>query len=115
MIYLASPYSHEDPRIMNQRFEDVCRIAAELISQGLVVFSPIAHSASIATRAKLPTNWEFWMEQDLPFLKCCSRLMVCDTMQGWAASKGIAEEIKVAGELDIPVEYLSAYYLSIYR
>ena len=28
LIYLASPYSHENPRIRGQRFNDVCKAAA---------------------------------------------------------------------------------------
>ena len=44
MIYLASPYSHPDPSVREQRFQNACRIAAELMRSGRIVYSPVAHS-----------------------------------------------------------------------
>jgi hypothetical protein len=31
MIYLASPYSHPDPLVREQRFRDACRATASLL------------------------------------------------------------------------------------
>jgi hypothetical protein len=45
MIYLASPFTHDDPAVRQQRFEAACRAAAILISQGKTVFSPIMRSS----------------------------------------------------------------------
>ena len=47
MIYLASPFSHPDAGVRQQRFEAACRAAAALIRQGKTVFAPIAHSYGI--------------------------------------------------------------------
>jgi len=47
LIYLASPFSHPDPAVREQRFEAACRAAADLIRQGKSIFSPIAHSYGI--------------------------------------------------------------------
>jgi hypothetical protein len=63
MIYLASPYSHPDPAVRQERYEAVCQAAAELISRGHIVFSPVAHSHTIATYG-LPGDWEFWQRTD---------------------------------------------------
>ena len=59
MIYLASPYSHPDAVVREQRFRDVCLAAARLIRAGQIVFSPIAHSHPIASGGfGLPTGWD---------------------------------------------------------
>ena len=60
MIYLASPYSHRDEAIMEERFRAACRAAAYLMRRGNVVFAPICHSHSIAVVCDLPRQWLFW-------------------------------------------------------
>lgn len=105
MIYLASPYSHPDPKVQHQRFLKVCAIAGGLMAKGEIVFSPIAHSHSIACQSELPGNWEFWETFDLEFIIRSSKVVVA-MMDGWRESKGVAAEIAIAAELDIPVEYL---------
>ena len=40
MIYLASPYSHPDPAVREERFREACRAAAKLISLGRIVSRP---------------------------------------------------------------------------
>ena len=81
LIYLASPYSHPDPAVRKQRFEDVCRCAAKLILQGQVVFCPIAHSHPIEllmedARFSEDIGWDFWSKQDIPFMERCDRFVV---------------------------------------
>ena len=56
MIYLASPYSHPDPAVMEQRFETACRVAGWLMARGEIVFCPIAMSHSVAVRYDLPRD-----------------------------------------------------------
>ncbi len=106
--YLASPYSHADPAVRDERFREACRVAAELMQRGEVVFSPIAHSHSIA-EAK-PGPWaidhDFWLRQDAPYLEACSMLYVL-ALPGWEQSRGVAHEIGRARERGIPVEFIS--------
>lgn len=54
MIYLASPYSHADPAVQRHRYKEAQRATAEMMIEGRVVFSPIAHSHPIAERFDLP-------------------------------------------------------------
>jgi nucleoside 2-deoxyribosyltransferase len=105
MIYLASPYSHPDPAIREQRFQAACRAAASLIRAGEPVFSPIAHSHPIAAYG-LPTDWAFW-ERDARLHLTASTEVVVLTLDGWRASVGVASEIAIARELGKPVRYLS--------
>jgi len=104
--YLASPYSHPDPVVRQQRFEAVCKVAAKLMLAGEVVFSPIAHSHSIETVGlKDVKNGAFWKEQDIPILRHAARLVVL-MLPGWQESAGIAWEIETAQYLRIPVEFI---------
>src|SRR5262249_28129706 len=101
VIYLATPYSHPDPAVMEARFEQACKIAGELLVSGQVVFSPIAHTHPIAVRCELPRGWDFWERYDREMVAAASKIVVV-MMPGWEKSKGIAGEIAIARELRIP-------------
>lgn len=105
MIYLASPYSHPDPEVREQRFELACRAAARLIWDGHAVFCPIAHTHPIA-KYGLPTTWDFWQAQDRKILELCEELWVL-TIDGWMQSRGVEFEMQIARELGKPIRYVS--------
>lgn len=102
MIYLASPYSHPDPAVREQRFRAACRMAGELMRQGVRVFSPIAHTHPIALEGDLPLGWDFWEQFDREMIAACEAVVVL-TLDGWRESKGVTAEIAIAKELGIPV------------
>lgn len=104
IIYLASPYSHPDPAVMQRRFEEICVVAARHMLLGIHIFCPIAHTHPIALAGSLPREFEFWEQYDRKILAVCGELWVC-TMEGWRESKGIASEVKIAEELGLPVIY----------
>ena len=104
MIYLASPYSHSDAHVREQRFRAVCRAAARLMRNGDVVFSPIAHGHPIALHG-LPTDWRFWERHDREQLARCDEVIVL-MLDGWRDSEGVQAEIRIAAELGKPVRYL---------
>src|SRR5574343_1954935 len=105
LTYLASPYSHPDPAVRERRFEEVCRVASELMERGEAVFCPIAPSHAIHVRRALPETYEFWMAMDLPILQHCSKVKVL-MLDGWQTSKGVTREIQAAQAMGIPVEFL---------
>ena len=47
----------------------------------------------------------FWMSFCLTYLERCDELWVY-MMPGWDVSKGVAEEIRFAKELGIPITYI---------
>jgi len=104
MIYLASPYSHPDPSVREQRFHAACQAAAGLIRSGATVFSPIAHSHSIAQHG-LPTDWRFWERHVREQLLYCDEVVVL-TLDSWRDSQGVRAEIQIAAELGKLVWYL---------
>ena len=106
MIYLASPYSDPDPAVREQRFQAVCRVAAEMLAAGMLVFSPITHSVPIAEHGGAPDTWEFWRAVDLEILARCDELLVVK-LPGWRKSRGVQAEIARARALGKPVAYVA--------
>lgn len=104
MIYLASPYSHSDPSVRNQRFKEVCQFAAILMKRGQHVFSLIAHTHSIALYGNLPRGWDYWEELDRFWLGVCEEVVVL-CLDGWKQSAGVTAEIKIAKELGKRITY----------
>ena len=103
-VYVACPYTDKDPVVREFRFKQVSKFAAELMSQGHLVFSPISHSHQICVEAELPVTFEFWQELDNSFLEWAD-VMVVYQMPGWKCSKGILEETKIMKFMGKPVEY----------
>ena len=103
MIYLACPYTHADPAIRRQRFDDVNRLAARLVVEGELVFSPISHSHAI-TEAGAPMDWEFWQRFDLWMLARCDSLLVY-CLDGWDVSVGVRAEVQAAKAAGKPVRF----------
>ncbi len=102
MIYLASPYSHPDPQVRRMRFEAACRAAARRMEAGLVVYSPIAHSVPVEAQMFGQQPHEFWMRQCVAVLRRCDSLHVL-MLEGWEASKGVSEEIRIAEAIGMEV------------
>ncbi len=112
MIYLATPYSHPDRAVRRRRFRAACRAAGRLLQAGLMVYSPIAHSAAIAACGLDDMDHEFWMRVDRPYLEWCSMVMVL-TLDGWRESRGVNIEITQAREMGKPVSFISPADLGV--
>jgi hypothetical protein len=108
LIYLATPYSHPDAEVREHRFREVNRVAADLMRDGLHVFSPISHTHPIAVAGDLPKDWEFWQAYDRTVLSACSKVMVL-MQDGWRESTGVQAEIEIAREMGLPVEFIEPY------
>ena len=105
MIYLATPYNHEDPRIRHERFEMACFVAGQLMKEEVHVYSPIAHNHPIANLVDLPKGWDYWSVMDLHVIDRCEMVLVYE-YSGWLESKGVSAEIAYAKMNNIPVRYL---------
>ena len=103
MIYLASPYSHPDPAVRTARFRETCVHAARLMREGRLVYAPIAHSHPLAELG-CPGDWPFWAEHNRRMLGACGELVVL-ALPGWDESRGIAAELAIAAELELPVRF----------
>lgn len=114
MIYVASPYTHKDPFVMEDRFEKTCEYCALWINRGLVVYSPIVHNHPIAIRHTLPRPFDFWQKFDLHMLDMAESMDVL-CIDGWEESKGVQAEIKYARDKQMPVMFRDINGVDIYK
>lgn len=105
LYYLATPYSHESSEVRHQRFEMSCEIVAFLMGKGLFVFSPIAHSHSVAVLHDLPKGFDFWEKYDRCILSRCTDVLLV-MADGWQESKGVQSERSIARDLGLRVHFV---------
>ena len=106
MVYLAGPYTHRLRRIRDSRYEELTRISARLLSDGIINFSPITHSHNQQHYlSDFCTTFDYWRRNDLAFLSRCDEIWV-SLIDGWDKSYGVKEEIKFAKANGIPVKYI---------
>lgn len=106
-IYLAIPYTFN----AELSYSIANKVAAKLIGEGNVVFSPISHSHIIADHMdeSLRYSQEFWMAQDLPFIEWCDKV-VCVVIGEFGYdlidnSKGVQKELNEANLLNKQIEF----------
>ena len=119
MIYLASPYSHPEARVREERVRLTAVHAADMMRIGRHVFAPIVHGHSITEHwaAVHPEHLRphdevdlerahhaWWMAQCMAFLRHASELVVLK-LAGWEESIGIKLEVRLARELGIHIRY----------
>lgn len=106
-IYLACPYSYNP----NESFEMANKVAAKLMQQGHIVFSPVSHSHKIADHMENEMRYSqnFWLKQDLKFMDVCDKLIIIsigkDGKKLIKESKGCQSEIQKAMKLNLPINY----------
>lgn len=103
--YLAAPYSHEKPDVMESRFKTINLVAAQLLKDGHFIYSSISHCHQMAKDHRLPTNFEFWRDYDKAMLSKCDQLFVL-CLDGWKNSVGVQAEIEIAKELGLTIKYI---------
>ena len=102
MIYLASPYSHQKRLVRFARFMAVCSHAAEMMQEGALVFSPIAHGHPIAEPFDVDLPGDYWPRHNRATIYACEALHVL-RLPGWKESEGIKREVEVAQERDLKI------------
>lgn len=105
IIYLATPYTHKDESVVEERYKMTANKCAELISSGLVVISPIFYGHNLLKYKEMPGDWQFWQNFCESFLRKSDELWIY-MIDGWDESTGILAEIKIAKEMNIPVLYI---------
>jgi hypothetical protein len=105
-IYLAIPYSGFE----EESFRVANKIAAKLMNEGHLVFSPISHTHPIALAGNLPIGWEYWKKFDESFLEWCDTLYVIimdnNGTERIEASKGVNGEMNITTSLSKPIIYI---------
>lgn len=117
LIYLASPYSHSDPRVMAYREEQVNSVAAHLyLKHKVSIIPPIMISAVMKRHLgnTIGTSFKEWRNVDLRYIAACDEVWVV-TMSGWNQSIGVIAEIEYAKKNNIPVKYISPVTLKFIK
>lgn len=110
--YLASPYS-KHPRGRHVAFKRVCEATKLLIQHNVPVFSPIAHTHSLAETTGLDGDHDFWMNVDAPMMEAALGLIVLMD-EGWEESRGVSEEIATFLYEHKPVFYMEPGLVPMY-
>jgi hypothetical protein len=105
--YLATPYSKYKGGDLEAAFIEASQQAAILVRAGIPVFSPIAHSHSVAMHGELdPFDHSIWLEADRTFMEAAKGIIVC-TMPGWNESYGVAQEVEAFQRMGKPVVFMT--------
>lgn len=112
MIYVASPYSHEDAKVRERQAMSVVAFSAALMEAGVHVFSPIAHCHLMAANYSLPGNFEFWEAYDREYMDFCESMIVY-TLPGWNTSVGVSAEVQYMRESNKSIIYVQSAHMYI--
>lgn len=93
-IYLALPYSHNDPQVREARYRTATSVAAFLMSEGATVFSPITYGHQICQYG-IDTSFKRWAELDYPMISWADEFWLLE-LDGNDISFGVQEELKHA-------------------
>jgi hypothetical protein len=108
LYYLASPYSHPDPKVREERYNKVNAFAVRLMTElRVTVIEPIV-SGHPKEGLGLPTDFAFWEKTDKLYIDHCDGIIVL-MLDGWRESKGVTAEIKYAEQTGKPVIYVEEY------
>lgn len=109
IVYLASPYSKGNSQTRLARFNAVTHVAAKMIKDGSIVFSPITMTHPIdlilsTENSVLDSN--FWVRFDENFMRHCGIFRIL-TLPGWEISRGVQRETEYFLSNGIRPEFLS--------
>ena len=105
-IYLAIPYSID----VERSFKTVNEVAAKLMNQGYILYSPITQSHPISTAHDMPKTWDYWGTFDTEFIKWCDTVLVVDFRDKNGISLipqsiGCMDEMKIGRELGKTIKF----------
>lgn len=100
--YLASPYTHDDPNVIENRVESAHTLFCVLTSFGLHIYNATYETHRAAHLHKLPTHFEFWKEHNSAFIQPGAGVIVHE-QDGWEESRGVKHEIEEARTAGLPV------------
>jgi Domain of unknown function (DUF1937) len=104
IFYIAVPYSHKDPSVIEYRMEIFYRVDAALMKKGIHTVSPVAKHAMLKYE-NLPGDYTYWGDYSRKLMRRCDGVYVI-CLPGWLESTGVQDEIRLAQELNLPIIYL---------
>ena len=104
--YLASPYSTPDLALRTWRVQETFSALAWLLARRIWTYSPIVHCDELSRIYALPTDARYWKDLNEAMIVPTAGIIVLG-LPGWTESTGVARELKFAGELGLPIDWLS--------
>lgn len=101
LAYIAAPYSHPDPDVIEDRMEQFADIMSRLMALEIHAVSPLMNHPYLGRR-RTPGTYDYWGPYSINLLRRCDAVIVI-MMDGWLESVGVADEIKHAKEFNKPV------------
>jgi len=117
IIYLACPYTAEDPKLRQDRWLAVSAAAAWLmLIWGYTVLSPVSmgHPISFMSKDRLGHDFAAWEKTSLTLLGAATHLVVL-LLPGVSASAGVRAEIGFARKKGLPIWTLHPHEHEAYR
>ena len=102
MIYLASPYSHDEERIRIRRYIATREFTWHHLQMGVALFSPIVYCHQFARDFGAGIDAVTWLHLNEPMLSMAREVWVLE-LDGWRESAGVRWEMGFAKQLSIPV------------
>ena len=106
MIYVASPYTHENSNIEYERYLIARNYTARLLNARQSAFSPIVYGYYFHTQENTPGTAPYWWPLNRAMIEVCSSFHVL-IINGWVESAGVTHEIAYAKELGRRIQYVS--------
>jgi hypothetical protein len=114
LVYLASPYT-KYPAGFHMAAVDAACIAANLMREGVKIYSPIAHTHPLALYGNLdPLDHSIWLPFDETIMNLADACCVAADMTGWETSFGVGHEISHFWKREKPVYRLCGGVVSIH-
>lgn len=104
-VYLASPYTHPDPLVREERYIRTAATLATLLRNRVWTYSPIVHCHELAKTWGLPHDAKFWFDYDMAMLAKADSLSVL-MLDGWHKSVGVKGEMAAAKALGLPITFI---------
>ena len=105
MIFIASPYLHDDPEVMDHRYLTVEQYVAECLFKGECVISPIVTYHHMANRFDMRKDYKFWKEVNHDLVERSDSIRVL-MLPDWRESKGVLDELALSSYINLPIEFI---------
>lgn len=105
LVYIASPYSNVEDK--ENLMKTVAYYSGKYMKEhpGEYAITGLVHHYACQEHADLGTDWNFWKNFCVEFLRKFDKLVVLK-IEGWDKSRGVAAEIELASILNIPIEFI---------
>lgn len=107
LIYVASPYSHDEFEVMEMRYLETFRFVAKATANNTpaLYYSPIVYFHPMSQEHKLPRDAHYWWDINKLTMDKSDEIQVL-MLDGWDKSIGVNMEINYACQKGIPVLYV---------